>query len=139
MASTARALIAAQCREFLTTCWKGREKRQWISPWVAIFGRRTSRQHGARVAVGLADQRDRGRVQLVEGVLDLGKLALAPVEAREGRPVRAVLGHVSAREVEKRDEELAGEERQRGAVREADLGNLARDDQLIGLGRRRRG
>ena len=67
-------------------------------------------QHDARAPLltvpGWHGQRDAGAVQLVDCCLDLGEFALAPVEAREGRPVRAVLGDVRAREVEQLDEQL---------------------------------
>ena len=71
-------------------------------------------------------------MQLVDGVLNLGELTLAPVEAGQRRPVRAVLGHIRARDVEELHEELAGEERQAAALRETDLRHLARDDDLVG-------
>ena len=71
-------------------------------------------------------------MQLVDGLLDLGQLALAPVEAGQRRAVRPVLGHAGAGRVEQLDEQLGGQQAEAAALRESDLGYLARDDHLVG-------
>ena len=101
-----------------------------------VLGPLGFRQHHAGppplAAPRLHGECDRGGVQLVDCLLDLTEVALAPVEARKGRPVRAVLGDVRPSEVEELDEQLAGEQRQTAALWEADLRDLARDDHLVG-------